>query len=374
MFKNLKLVNIGSNEFLAYNDTVAGIFSDYRTTSNSAIHQIENRKLTEAEIDQFLGEIDNLDDTEEQIPEEETENILGKIIKLCPEVKYIIHGIRTALAAGKRKQTPEERAEWAKQQKQERLKQQKSTKKKIKKSEKVKKDRGAEDEKKRYEQEEEQKRKWEEEKKEKEDKEESEKTEKEGGEKDKRKDSSPYTGFKGMLFNMYQNVFVDKMDPENKAEREALQSRLKRDWDMYQKNKKLFKDNDKLMQELSSAIENGTMSPETIALINEAAAKNPDALKNVDFSHDPKELQEVYLIDLVKLDEFKKVDAKETDKRKLEKSLKDAMNKEKVDIKKIVITDKKDVEHGRLIQFLANNWDSDWKLKNIISNAEIKAK
>lgn len=416
MFKNIKLVYLGSNEILAYNDTVAGIFNDYRTTSISAIHQLENRKLTTAEIDQFLDEIEQIEEVEnveDEIPDEETDDVLNKIMKICPEVKYIIHSVKIALAAGKRKQSPEERREKVEKLKLEREAAKKGTKKKIKKSEQIKKldkinrekeAKKAEKEKKRAaeptepeakpteptepaepetEDEEESKRTSEEQKRFDQEEQEQAKRDKEYKESDENKrvekgeeklkdvgdKSKPqFTGFKGLLFNMYQNIFVDKMDPENKAEREALQQRLRRDWGMYQKNKKLFEKNRGLMDEIGARIEQQDMSPETISLINEAVTRDPSHLKDVDFSETrPSKPIAVYLIDLAK--KYKGIKADEVDKGKLEKNIKSVIEKEeRVKILKIRIVDKKEREHGRLIEIEMDDWDGYYKLSNKIED------
>lgn len=121
MFDNLVVSFLGDSELLAYNDTVAALFSDYRINDCNGIHLVENRKLTEAEMDELLEnipeepamspdtikehnakmlgiDIEDGDAIDTNI-EEQIERILDKIITICPETKYMIHGYRKVLAA-----------------------------------------------------------------------------------------------------------------------------------------------------------------------------------------------------------------------------------------------------------------------------------
>ena len=180
-----------------------------------------------------------------------------------------------------------------------------------------------------------------------------------------------FTGFKGLLFDMYKNVFLDKMDPKNKSEREELQRRLKRDWAMYQKNKKLFDTNRGLVKELSDRLENEDIEPETISLIQELAARHPEEMKNIDLSStDANEDIRVWLVNLGK--KYKDIDINEKDKGRLEKNIKSVIEKEEgFKIDRVHTTDKKDREFGRQIIIEIHNWNNWFRLKNALDEEEL---
>ena len=123
MFNNLKIVLISSNEMLVYNNIVAGLFNDYRVTSDSAIHQLENRKLDENEIDEFIEQLSSVEECDDA-SSDEIIDIMNKITKICPEVRYVIHGLKMALAA-----TPEQmrKKRLAKKEKRKQVKKERAT-------------------------------------------------------------------------------------------------------------------------------------------------------------------------------------------------------------------------------------------------------
>ena len=50
----IRCVDLGGTEFLIYNESMAGLFSSFRSTANHGIHIQENRKLTEEEVEDLL--------------------------------------------------------------------------------------------------------------------------------------------------------------------------------------------------------------------------------------------------------------------------------------------------------------------------------
>ena len=259
MFNNLKIILINNNEILAFNDIVAGIFSTYRTTSNNAIHQKEFRKLNEEEIQKFLHEIDKSENEEFKGDAREVENILDKIVKYYPEVKYIVHGLNLIEAARRTPREERKDKRLLKRKMREKRKIRDKTKKLPKKEQKKEMEEVLIKPEKEKEMEEvpikdkesgvklleddvddkgdaakKAKEKWDEERK-------GWQTPKE--QELSKVDKEKYTGFKGILFNIFKNL----ADPAKKAEREKLQKRLKKDWAMYKKNEKFLKENTELI-------------------------------------------------------------------------------------------------------------------------------
>lgn len=290
MFNDLKIILINDNEILAFNDIVAGIFSTYRSTSNNAIHQKEDRGLTEEETEIFLDELDANGSEFEGDPTE-VDKILDKIIKCYPEVKYIIHGLKLAEAA---KRTPQQakkdkkllnekmKAKEAEREKRKAREEARKTPKKeltkepekeptkepIKETEKesgvkLLDDSDAGDK---------AKEKWGEERK-------NWQTPQEKDLSKVGKDKENYTGYKGVLFNIFKNL----ADPAKKADKEKLRKRLKRDWATYKKNEKLLSENKELIDALEDKIVNDEITPENVLLMNELIYRNPDLIKDIDF-------------------------------------------------------------------------------------------
>jgi len=90
----IRCLDLGGSEFLIYTEDMASLFSEYRSTANHGIHIKENRKLTDTEIENLLEEVEKSEniETDTQLNNPDDVVILNKIIKLYPEVKYLVHG------------------------------------------------------------------------------------------------------------------------------------------------------------------------------------------------------------------------------------------------------------------------------------------
>lgn len=99
----MRCVDLG-HEILVYDNSRAGILVSYRPDANHGINIQEDRKLTSAEIDELIMDAESLDGLDSDSAKNEQDiTIIEKIIKLHPEVKYLIHGYSqiTAKSEGK---------------------------------------------------------------------------------------------------------------------------------------------------------------------------------------------------------------------------------------------------------------------------------
>ena len=399
MFNNLKIVLISSNEMLVYNNIVAGLFNDYRVTSDSAIHQLENRKLDENEIDEFIEQLSSVEECDDA-SSDEIIDIMNKITKICPEVRYVIHGLKMALAA-----TPEQmrKKRLAKKEKRKQVKKERATdkatrkeptteditKERVKKTEEEKRKKSVEKEEssEKTRKEEEQKKidnekgDGEEVKEGEEGKEEKEKKEKIEEEKTTlkkdTKTNNPFTGFKGLMFDMF-NVFLTE-DPEKKKNKEKLQRQLRKEWSAYKKNEKLFEKNEKLIEQLMEGRESGEITPESVSLLNEFLAENPEFIKEIDLS-DKRKHAVTFSLENFKPDikeKLKDVNL-DIDSKLLEQEIRDILRKEGIKIKSITIDEpKKDgqgnpVDGGkRVVDVELEDWDSFFKFGSRCVDLEV---
>jgi len=335
MFNNLKVYFIGSNETLAYNDKVAGLFGDYSITDNNAIHRLEDRKLTDDETDQFLEELEKIETTEidkNKNPEEIT-NVLDKILKIHPEVKYKIHG--NWFVNAEPKIDPDTKTKLAREPDVDLAK-----KAKPKAKPKVEKKDSAQ---KAQEQWDKDRKKW------------QSKPERELAEKGKVKESK-YSGFKGVLFDMIKGL----ADPAKKPEKEELQKRLRRDWATYKKNEKILNENKELIDALQDKFANNEITPEGISLMNELIARDPAIVKEIDLEKDvPNKLR----LPLNKFkNKLKEVDLK-VDNKTLVDNITNMFEKEKLKVEDITITEKNGEKE---VDVALADWDSFFKLANVL--------
>ena len=355
MFNNLRFTFI-NNEILAYNDKVVGLFSTYRTTANHAIHQLENRKLTTAEIDEFLEKLDE-DDLEEANDLDQAKEMLDKIVKFYPESKYIVHGLRAILAA---KRTPREvrkdqkvlKEKMAKKEaKDEQRRKREGREKPVPKPKKEKQEQPAEP------------KVTPEIKETKETKETKEakpiederplskvgKTGLKGGE-------TGFKGFKNILFNIFKSL----EDPTRKNDREELQKRIRKNWPAYKKNEKILNENKELMEALQDRIEEKDISPESILLMNELIARDPSFAKELDLDE---QKPESFEIPIEKLQEkFRDIDVSK-DTEVIIEAIKKVFSKEKINLDSISIYSK---GTEKIADIALKDWDSFFKIANLL--------
>lgn len=381
MFNNLKIVLISSNEMLVYNNIVAGLFNDYRVTSDSAIHQLENRKLDENEIDEFIEQLSSVEECDDA-SSDEIIDIMNKITKICPEVRYVIHGLKMALAA-----TPEQmrKKRLAKKEKRKKVKEKRAkeeanrpkksadeiTKERVERVQKEK-------ESKNIRKEEEQKRKEDEENKEDKGTEETDKDKEDINKAQKeQKTHNPFNGFKGLLFDMF-NVFLSE-DPEKKKNRQKLQEELRKEWATYKKNEKLFEKNEKLIEQLMKGRESGEVTPESISLLNEFLSENPEFIKEIDLS-DKRKHAVTFSLENFKPDIKEKLKDVNLDieSKLLEQEIKDILRKEGIKVKKITIDEPKKDSQGnpidgekRVVDVELEDWDSFFKFGSRCVDLEV---
>ena len=372
MFHNLKIHFIGDNEILAYNDVVAAIFNDYRITSNNGVHLLEERKLTDDEMDKLLENLHDKKAEDGDGADEQIADILSKITKICPEVKYMIHGLRVSLArTPQRIEKKQKKFEQRKDEKQKRKEEQRKSRE-IKEEEPESKpepepekkpidvdyggkakDRDKESQDKRYEEEE--KMKQDLLAKEKEDKEGKE--EEEPG-KFSKVGKPKYTGFLGLLYNMFKAI----PDPQNKAEREALQKKLRQNWATYKKNEKFLKENKQLVEMLEDKIEKKQIDPDSIAIMNEIIARDPTIVKEFDFA---KSAPDKVQLPLKKFDDILK-GLKLKSSVNISKQVKDYFKKEKININSVKVTDDVD-DNKRVVDLDFDDWGDFLKMTNLLA-------
>lgn len=340
MFNNLKMYLVNSNDALVYNDAVAGLFSDYRITSNSGVHLIEDRKLTDNEMDKFLDHMDSEDIEDESDTEpQDIQEMLHKIVKYHPEVKYAIHGFNIALAAtpqriekkkqkmidrkaAKQKKKEEQRksreikeepveekpkkevtpidVDYGKEEPKETSEEPAVTEKPKAKEKKIKPidvDYGNKDEKKSEESEESEpseKEKANQEKiaREKEGErkrlEEEEKMKQDRQDKEKQPEDEALDPGEGGKYSkvgkepkfdgflgLMFKMFKGLADPKKKADKEELRRKLKRDYATYKKNEKFLKENTELIDMLNEKIAKKEFDLDSISILNEIISRDP---------------------------------------------------------------------------------------------------
>lgn len=377
MFNNLKIIFMGNNDILAFNDIVAGLFNSYRITSNNTIHKIENRKLTDDETDDF---IDNLNETCQKevdnttVTPEEIETTLNKIVKICPEVKYQIHGIKTALAAKTKKERKEqiEKLDKTKKERESRETQEKESGKRkqyeeeINKrvTERMEKEAAEKEGRKKIRDEEMAKQETEEKKKQETTKKLEDIDKKEEELKKKVGKTNPFTGFKGLMFNFFDWL----EDPEKKKSRKEIQKRLRKEWPLFKKNQKILEQNEDLVEDLSRLVEKGKITPESISLFNELIAREPEIVKKFDLSDDTPEDSKV-LISLNKLKkEIRDIDFNEKSEILEEIITKYVMKKDaSVKFKQIKVDHNINKQQNRFVSIILKDWESFFSVCNILN-------
>jgi hypothetical protein len=263
--KKMRCLNIGHDEFLVYDENVAGFFNTYRQTGNKGIHRVENRKLSDEEIENLKDGLDDIDDINLD-PNEEDYDVINNIVKFYPEVRYFIHGLNVVEA--KKPKRIVKKQEKAKQKKleEEAKKAKKVTPETEKRDPALQKQ--LDDAEKNKKAEEDRKQKLEK----------SEKGLSETGKKDKNK----FTGFKGLLFDMFKGF----EDPKTKAEKDKKLKEIREGWKFYEKNKKLLEQNAELVNSLHSLLDAGELTPQSIALMNELVARDKGWVKHLDVEAD----------------------------------------------------------------------------------------
>jgi len=382
MFDNLKVVFINDNEILAYNNKVAGLFNNYRITSNNAIHQLEDRKLTDEETNKFLKEIEKLDTTEDTSTPEEIETTLNKIMKICPEAKYQIHGTKQIYAASKEeKEAFKEKLKRQAQQREELGKKDKEEREGTKVREKADQERKAYEEginKRVSEKEERKAAKRAEREKEKKDetekfkvKDETEKgtkaidTEEKKLSKVGKEKKNPFTGFKGLLFDFFS---LTGADPKKKQAKKELQDRLRKEWATFRKNEKVLNENKDLITNLGDLLADGKVKPEGISLFNELIARDPGMAKKLDLADDVPSDSKI----LVSLSKLRKV-IKDIDvsakSEVIEEMIKEfIIGKDKeVSINKVKVDPNINKHQNRYTSIELKDWTSFFKACNLLN-------
>lgn len=244
----MRFVSIGNNEFLIYNDQIAGFFCDFRSNANHAVHRIENRKLTDEEIQDLLESLLNIGEDIDLNTKEEDFRVLEHIATYYPEMRYFVHGIPTYHQAIAEETVKEQN---------DRLRQLQKEKDDARKERMNKEYEDAA--KKRSQQQK---------------KDSQVKLGKDGQEK--------FGGFKGLLFDMLKAF----KDPKTKHEKERLKKELKEEWKRYKSNQKILDQNRELVDDMRIQLEKGKVTPESISLMNDLIAKDPFWVKQLDFDVD----------------------------------------------------------------------------------------
>jgi hypothetical protein len=228
----MRCISLGHNEFLVYDDIVASFFDDYHL--NKSIHRVENRKLTDDEIKKLLDVINKIDEIDLDHTDEDYA-VLNNIAKFYPEVKYFIHGLKITTAEpdedeARKERMKKEAKDATKKRGEEKVRQKKVTK-------------------------------------------EEEKLSKSG-----KPEKSKFTGFKGLLFNVFKNL----RDPETVKERERLKKEIQKYW----KIKPLLDQNKDLVEALGKELEKGTLTPASLAAMNEMFTRDKSWVNEIDFEID----------------------------------------------------------------------------------------
>ena len=322
MFRNLACVFVGPNEFLSYNNRVAGLFSDFRATANAAIDREEGRKLTDKEIEKLLHYVEVMDqEVEDRPPTAEENRLIDEIQQLYPEVRYIVKSLYVTAARGRKRQRKketkkeqervrkqdredyergDEEAERAQEEKRQRITdkakkqaQRPEFQKKKKVSDREKQIRREEVEKKRaaregqegYEDPD----KFGPKKMEPEERGEIYKQLKEAD-----KGEKEYEGWKGMLMNVFDFI----SNPElSKTQRLALRRNKKRvlrdlrkNYRAFEKIEKQLNENAGLVEYLNQNLEKGILNPGTMAAFTELLKRDPEIIKALDIPDTPEDM------------------------------------------------------------------------------------
>jgi hypothetical protein len=364
----MRCISIGHNEFLVYDNEVAGLFSDFRSTANLGVHMVENRRLSDKEIEQLLNAIRKVNVEIE--PCEDDFEILKKIAYYYPEAKYFVHGLgvaNVALAASPKRLARKRQNLLDKRQK----KLDKQNKQKAAEETKVedkptppKEDVKVED-------------KPEpkpttpaapapatDKNKEQKLKQLTEKAQKEIDRKDtvnkaedKLKNPEKFSGFKGMLFDFFKGL----PSPKLQRERAQMKREIREEWKKYKMNENLFKQNEGLIESLKDQLEKGEMNTQSISLMNTLLSKDHAWVKELDFDIREPDLS----LPLDKLVDHLDLKTNEISVSDLEAGLKKLLKDNKIDTKKF----KLDLANNALD--IATDWNSGMKALNAFN---IKAK
>lgn len=261
----MRCLNIEHDEFLVYDDKVAGFFNTYRSTGDKGIHRVENRKLSDEEIEKLKENIDDIDDIDLDMNEEDYD-VINNIVKFYPEVRYFIHGLN--IVEAKKPKRIVKKQEKRKKEELEKAKKEEPQGVKIETMPEEKRDPELER----------QLKEVDEKKKAEDDRQKNlEKSEKKLSEVGKKE--NPYGGFKGLLFDMFKKF----EDPKTKAEKDRRLKEIREGWKFYEKNKKLLEQNTELVNSLHSLLQEGELTPQTVALMNELVARDKTWVKQIDF-------------------------------------------------------------------------------------------
>jgi len=302
----MRCISIGSHGFLAYNDILAGFFTDHTSGASGAIHRVENRKLTAEEIKNFLKKIDESEDVDIETTEEDY-GILNNIARYYPEMRYFIHGLKITAAKPSRKKR-KDMAEELREKEKKRLKENAAKEeadrltlkkeKMTKEAEEAPKKKATEDIR----------------------KEKVKEAEKKLSETGK---SKQFTGFKGLLFRLFDKY----PNAKTRDEQEKIKRELKEEWKRYKINEKLYEQNKDLVNALAVELDKGTLNPNTISLMNEMIARDKNWIKEIDLNiEDP-----TMVIPLEKFAEYIKSEKGEVSSDELRNQLNQLFKEEKLD-------------------------------------------
>lgn len=267
MFKNLTCIFISPNDFLSYNDAVAGLFSDFRMTANAGIHRQEDRMLSEEEIHELLEAVERLEEIEERVPTEEELRLIDDIQVFHPEVRYIVKSVALAARGRKRLKKKKEKKRLTREEEERKAEQRKVT----------------DEEKQRRKEELEQNKRVQ---------------EKEAQEKKRTQDDlykqlrsadrgeKEYEGWQGMLMNMFDFF----SNPElSKTQRLALRRNkqrllkdLRKNYRNFKKIEKQLNENRGLVEYLDKSVDEGVLDTGSLAAFTELIRRDPDLVKLID--------------------------------------------------------------------------------------------
>jgi len=277
----MKCLSIGTSGFLAHNDKLAGFFTNESLKANGAIHLVEQRKLSKEETDKFLKDVDAVEDIDTE-PTSEDYGILNNIARYYPEMRYFVHGLKITAAKPSKKKR-KQMADELRIKEENRKKADKAKKDKAEKELKTKKavepvlevpQKSAEDKEKAQEQYREALKKQEAEHARKEVVKDAEKKLSDSG-----KPKGAFTGFKGLLFKMFDRY----PDAKTREEQEKIKKELKEEWKKYKVNKEVYDKNQGLVESLETEMNKGTLTPASISLMNELIARDKKWAEYIDF-------------------------------------------------------------------------------------------
>ena len=348
----MKILDLGGSEFLIYTEDMAGLFSDFRSTANHGIHIKENRKLTESEVEDLLQAAEeNSEDSEDSdtILQKSSENehvfnILDKIIKMYPEVKYLVHGLKKS----KRKRIKADPEIDKKKNKQweEFLADPTVEKKPVEEEKKGKEKKGKEKEEEPEELRDETQEEYQQRKKkamdeygEAEKYREAHKSAKTRVEEEEEKVSK--MGLDKSKPKGYMDILLDLFKSNKKStETQKLQEYLRRNWDTYMENKQVVDKNEDLVNGLNEALEENRLDLHSITLMNELIERDPKWVDEIDFHIETP----TFTIPLVK---FKKYIDTKKDDSDIRKQFKKLFNRKQLsdsDIKVNIDKHKKNIQ------------------------------